>query len=57
MKKNSLNFINLLKKIKDFSQIILITHNPKVMKEVDNLIGITMEEKGVSKVIKLDLKN
>ncbi len=55
--KNSLKFINLLKKIKENSQIILITHNPNVMKEVDSIFGVTMEEKGVSKVVKLELNN
>ncbi|MFN3504943.1 MAG: hypothetical protein ACK4Y7_01855, partial [Caldimicrobium sp.] len=54
---NSQKFINLLKKIKTFSQIILITHNTNVMKEVDTLIGVTMEEKGVSKIIKLEVNN
>ncbi len=53
--KNSLNFINLMQKIKENSQIILITHNLQVMKEVDHLIGVTMEEKGVSKLVKLKL--
>ncbi|MFN3406560.1 MAG: AAA family ATPase [Caldimicrobium sp.] len=53
--KNSLMFIRLLKKIKTLSQVILITHNPNVMKEVDTLIGVTMEEKGVSKIIKLEV--
>lgn len=55
--KNSLKFINLLKNIKEKSQIILITHNPNVMKEVDSIFGVTMEEKGVSKVVKLELYN
>ncbi|MFN4132421.1 MAG: AAA family ATPase, partial [Caldimicrobium sp.] len=55
--QNSLKFINLLKRIKTFSQIILITHNPNVMKEVDTLIGVTTEEKGVSKVVKLEIEN
>ncbi|MFN4196645.1 MAG: hypothetical protein ACK4FM_01375, partial [Caldimicrobium sp.] len=55
--KNSLMFIRLLKKIKTFSQVILITHNLNVIKEVDTLIGVTMEEKGVSKIVKLELNN
>lgn len=55
--KNSLKFVKLLKRIKNFSQIILITHNPNVMKEVDTLIGVTTEEKGVSKVVKLEIEN
>lgn len=55
--KNSQKFIKLLSKIKEKSQIILISHNPHVIKEVDNIIGVTMEEKGVSKIIKIDFKS
>lgn len=55
--KNSLKFAKLVKIIKKNSQIILITHNPQVMKEADTLLGVTMEEKGVSKVVKISLKN
>ncbi|MDF2953294.1 MAG: Chromosome segregation ATPase Smc [Thermodesulfobacterium sp.] len=55
--KNSLEFIKLLKLIKKTSQIILITHNPYVMKEVDTLLGVTMEEKGISKVFILKKEN
>jgi chromosome segregation protein len=53
--KNSLRFVRLLELIKKNSQIILITHNPHIMKKADTLIGITMEEKGISKVVKLKL--
>ncbi len=48
--KNSLEFIKLLSLIKKHSQIILITHNPYVMREVDTLIGVSMEENGISKI-------
>jgi len=48
--KNSLKFIKLLHLIKKNSQIILITHNPHIMKEVDTLLGVTMENKGISKI-------
>ncbi|MCD6489277.1 MAG: hypothetical protein J7K20_00930, partial [Thermodesulfobacterium sp.] len=55
--KNSLEFIKLLKLIQKTSQIILITHNPYVMKEVDTLLGVTMEEKGISKIFILKKEN
>jgi len=55
--KNSLQFIKLLKLIKKNSQIILITHNPYIMKEVDSLIGVTMEEKGISKIVNIKINN
>ncbi len=54
--KNALKFISLLKKITYKSQVLLITHNPQVMKEVDLLLGVTMEERGISKIVELKLK-
>ena len=54
--KNAIKFIKLLKRITKNSQVLLITHNPQVMKEVDFLIGVTMEEKGISEVLKLNLR-
>jgi chromosome segregation protein len=54
--KNAIKFVKLLKRITKNSQVLLITHNPQVMKEVDLLIGVTMEEKGISKVLKLNLR-
>ncbi len=54
--KNTIKFIKLLRRITENSQVILITHNPQVMKEVDLLMGVTMEDKGISKVLKLNLR-
>jgi chromosome segregation protein len=54
--KNAVKFVKLLRRITKNSQVLLITHDPQVMKEVDLLIGVTMEEKGISKVLKLNLR-
>ena len=48
-------FVQYLKKYSDNTQFILITHRRKTMEEADVLLGITMEEQGVSKVVSLDL--
>ncbi len=48
-------FNNLLKIIGEKSQIILITHNKKSMEFADTLFGITMEQKGISKVVSVNL--
>jgi len=48
-------FNNLLKLIGEKSQIILITHNKKSMEFADTLFGITMEQKGISKVVSVNL--
>jgi chromosome segregation protein len=53
---NVLRFNNLLKMIGEKSQIIMITHNKKTMEFADTLFGITMEKKGISKVVSVNLE-
>jgi chromosome segregation protein len=48
---NILRFNDLLKIIGENSQIIMITHNKRTMEFADTLFGITMEEKGLSKLV------
>lgn len=52
---NTLRFNRLLEEISDISQVILITHNQKVMEIADTLYGVTMEQKGVSKLVSVDM--
>ena len=52
---NVFRFNNLLKLIGEKSQIIMVTHNKKSMEFADMLFGITMETKGVSKVVSVNL--
>jgi chromosome segregation protein len=54
---NVYRFNNLLKMIGEKSQVILITHNKKSMEFADTLFGITMEQKGISKVVSVNLEN
>jgi chromosome segregation protein len=49
-------FNDLLKKIKSESQIIMVTHSRKTMAITDRLFGITMENKGVSKLVSVDIQ-
>ncbi|MCK4912320.1 MAG: hypothetical protein KAS05_01205 [Candidatus Omnitrophica bacterium] len=44
-------FNHLLKQFASSSQFILITHNKKTMSNADVLYGITMQERGISKVV------
>ena len=53
---NVYRFNELLKIIGSKSQIIMITHNKKTMEFADTLFGITMEKKGISKVVSVNLE-
>ncbi|MDD5195440.1 MAG: LAGLIDADG family homing endonuclease [Candidatus Omnitrophica bacterium] len=44
-------FNHLLKEFVAYSQFIVITHNKKTMSQADILYGVTMQEKGVSKLV------
>lgn len=49
-------FNDLLTKIKDYSQIIMVTHNRKSMEITDRLYGVTMEKAGMSKIVSVDIQ-
>ncbi|MCP4692230.1 MAG: chromosome segregation protein SMC, partial [Desulfobacterales bacterium] len=52
---NVFRFNNLLQLIGEKSQIVMITHNKNSMEFADTLFGITMEKKGISKVVSVNL--
>jgi len=52
---NVFRFNNLLEIIGEKSQIVMITHNKKSMEFAGTLFGITMEKKGVSKIVSVNL--
>ncbi|MDY6892449.1 MAG: chromosome segregation protein SMC [Chloroflexota bacterium] len=53
---NVSRFIRLLEEIGKRSQVIMVTHNKQSMEMAEALFGVTMEEKGVSKLVSLNLK-
>ena len=53
---NVYRFNDLLKIIGEKSQIIMITHNKHSMEFADSLFGITMEKKGISKVVSVNFE-
>jgi len=53
---NIFRFNDLLKIIGEKSQIIVITHNKKTMEFADTLFGITMENKGISKIVSVNFE-
>lgn len=52
---NVIRFANYLNKLKKNTQFIVITHRRGTMEKVDRLYGITMQEKGVSTLVGVDL--
>ncbi|MCB2188516.1 MAG: chromosome segregation protein SMC [Deltaproteobacteria bacterium] len=52
---NTGRFLDLLRRLSRESQILTITHNRRTMEIMDMLYGVTMEEKGVSKVLSVSL--
>lgn len=53
---NTERFTELLHEFSDRTQFIVITHNPITIQAVEHLYGVTMEERGISKVLSLSLK-
>lgn len=53
---NVTRYADYIKKFSDKTQFILITHKRGTMEMSDMLYGVTMQEKGVSSVLKLNLE-
>ena len=53
--KNVMSFVHALKSFSDMSQYIVITHNKKTVLGASSMLGVTMEEFGISKIIALKL--
>ena len=53
---NTARFLDLLQQLSRRSQILMITHNRSTMEIMDTLYGITMEEKGVSRLLSVSLE-
>ncbi|MEI8124668.1 MAG: chromosome segregation protein SMC, partial [Parachlamydiaceae bacterium] len=47
-------FVNIVKQFVDRCQFIIITHNKRTMAIADVICGVSMEERGVSKLLSID---
>ncbi len=54
---NTGNFCNLVQELSNKTQFIYISHNRLTMEMADQLVGITMQEKGVSTTISVNLSD
>ena len=53
---NVLRYNDLLRLIGENSQIVMITHNKRSMEFADTLFGVTMPQKGISKIVSVNLQ-
>ena len=47
-------FVNMVRHYTDRSQFIIVTHNKRTMAIADRLYGVSMQEKGVSKLLSIE---
>ena len=52
---NTLRFVNMVEEMSKTVQFIFITHNKVSMEKSDHLMGVTMQEAGVSRVVSVDV--
>jgi len=50
-------FDALLREMSSLSQFLVITHNKSSIESADRLFGVTMQQPGVSKLVRVDLKS
>jgi chromosome segregation protein len=53
---NTERFCKLVQKMSDTSQFLFISHNKITMEIANQLLGITMQEAGVSRVVAVDIE-
>ena len=53
---NTVKYCDLVKKMSKSTQFLFITHNKITMEMAEQLIGVTMQEQGVSRVVAVDIE-
>ncbi len=54
---NIKKFNDAIRSFSDRSQFIIVTHNKMTMASVDAIYGVTMVQKGISRVVPVDFSN
>ena len=52
---NALRFATMLKKMSTYVQFLYVTHNKITMEAADQLLGVTMEEAGISRLVNVNI--
>jgi chromosome segregation protein len=53
---NVMRFAELIKDMSEDVQFVVITHNKLTMEMADQLLGVTMNEPGVSRLVSVDVE-
>ena len=53
---NTTRYCDLVKKMSESTQFLFITHNKITMEIAEQLVGVTMQEQGVSRVVSVDIE-
>ncbi|MDY7093406.1 MAG: chromosome segregation protein SMC [Acidobacteriota bacterium] len=53
---NTLRFVEMLREMAQETQFLVITHNKLTMEVATNLYGVTMEERGVSRLVAVEME-
>jgi chromosome segregation protein len=54
---NTTRYCELVKKMSAYTQFVFITHNKITMELAEQLVGVTMQEQGVSRVVSVDIED
>jgi len=54
---NTTRYCDLVKKMSASTQFVFITHNKITMELAEQLVGVTMQEQGVSRVVSVDIED
>jgi chromosome segregation protein len=53
---NTVRFCEMVKRMSVHTQFVFISHNKIAMEMAQQLIGVTMQEQGVSRIVEVDME-